>query len=846
MMGAGKDVMDQSVTLNIDGRDVAVPPGTMVLEAAKRAGIIIPSLCNQEKLLPAGLCRLCLVEIEKMRGLQAACATAVREGMIVHTDTPAVLHNRRMVLELLCTNHPLDCPVCDAAGDCRLQDYVFQYGRGESRFVEQKRHKGKAIRLGPAVVLDQERCVLCQRCVRYCEEVLDDRQLAVFQRGAQSRISTLPGKSFDSVFSGNVVDLCPVGAMTDRIFRFKGRTWELKSVPSTCALCPVNCRVTMDTREGRILRVRGREAPEVNDGWLCDLGRTAHGYGDHPERLRRPLVRRDGNLEPATWEEALAAVAKGLRGGMEQGGPGAVAALGSPRLANEAAYLLGKLMRAGIGSNNVDGASRPLTPAQATLAELRRADLIVLFLADPSEEAPILELWVKQALRRGARLHIVHTRPLALGRYAAATYAPRPGSEGVFLAGVLAAAGKAGAKLPEGWEAAVAGVGPTQVASVTGCEREAAEQLAAALSGAQRAVLAYGSGVRTREMLVLLSTLAAATGARLLGWDGGPNSRGAADMGLGPGWLPGQAALDDAAARERCAVAWGAPAPRESGVAGAALWQALQERKVRALYVAAADPLGEAPDPEAVRRGLEAADFVVVQDSFLTLTTTMADVVLPAAVWGEEDGTMTNLAGHAGALRAAVAPLGSSRPHWRIVADVARALEAKGTWDYAAAGDVLAEVGQVVPAYAGVTGEGGDVRYQFALAEAGPAAPAPLPAAGPGDLALVTGPVLFDRDVVAAHVVAVAGRAPEAYALLNPHDAERLGMEDGALAEVRGEAGAIRLRARVDPGCLAGTVFVPEHLSADGVNVLGMRPGAVAMVTVKPLERAGRASGEEP
>ncbi len=845
-MGAGKDVMDQSVTLKIDGRDIAVPPGTMVLEAARRAGIIIPSLCNQEKLLPAGLCRLCLVEIEKMRGLQAACATVVREGMVVHTDTPAVVHNRRMVLEFLCTNHPLDCPVCDAAGDCRLQDYVFQYGRGESRFVEKKRHKGKAIRLGPAVVLDQERCVLCQRCVRYCEEVLDDRQLAVFQRGAQSRISTLPGKAFDSAFSGNVVDLCPVGAMTDRIFRFKGRTWELKSVPSTCALCPVNCRVTMDTREGRILRVRGREAPEVNDGWLCDLGRTAHGHADHPERLRQPLVRRGDNLEPATWDEALAAVAKGLRSAVEQGGPDAVAALGSPRLTNEAAYLLSRLMRAGIGTNNVDGATGTSAPAQATLAELRRADLVVLFLADPGEEAPVLELWVKQALRRGARLHVVHTRPLALGRYASTTYAPRPGSEGVFLAGVLAAAGKAGARLPEGWEAAVAGVGPTQVASLTGCEREAAQQLAATLASAQRAVLAYGAGVRSQETVVLLSALATATGARLLGWDGGPNSRGVADMGLAPGRLPGQAVLDDAAARERCAAAWGAPVPRQAGVGGSALWQALQEKKVRALYVAAADPLGEAPDPDGVRRGLEAADLVVVQAAFLTLTTAMADVVLPAAVWGEEDGTMTNLAGQAGVLRAAVAPLGDSRPHWRIVADVARSLGAKGTWDHAAASDVLAEVARVVPAYAAVTGDGADVRYEFALADVRPCAPAPLATAGSGDLALVTGPVLFDRDVVAAHAPAVAGRAPEAYALLNPRDAQRLNIQDGAQVEVRGDAAAVRVRARVRSDCLAGTVFVPEHVAADGVNVLGPKPGVVAMVTVRPAEQASRASGEEP
>ncbi len=838
--------MDQTVTLKIDGRDVTVPPGTSVVEAARRAGIEIPTLCNQEKLAPAGLCRLCLVEIEKMRGLQAACATTVRQDMVVHTDTPAVLHNRRMVLELLCTNHPLDCPVCDAAGDCRLQDYVFKYGRGESRFVEEKRHKGKAIRLGPAVMLDQERCVLCQRCVRFCEEVLGEKRLGVFQRGARSRIGTLDGHSFDSPFSGNVVDLCPVGAMTDRAARFKARMWEMRRYPSTCTLCPVGCRLTSEAREGRLVRMRGREAPEVNDGWLCDLGRQGFGLFEHPDRLRQPLVRQGGELVPATWDEALAAVARGLKGTLEKAGPHAVSALGSPRLTNEAAYLLSKFMRAAIGTNNVDnrmGASIP-APAQATLAELRRAKVILLFLGDPAQEAPIVELWVKDALRHGARLYVVHPLEIGLGCLATLALQPRPGTAGALLAGVLAKFGKSPVALRSAqgkpWEPPLL---DSQVASLTGCPRDAVTALAEALTGAERAVIAYGAGAADEATMALLVALAKASGARLLGWGRGANARGVADMGLRPDRLPGHAALDDAAARGACKQVWGAAAPREAGLAAGDVWSAAEAQQVRALYIAGADPLSESPDPAAVRRGLEAAEFVVVQDAFLTPTAAEADVVLPAAVYGEAEGSATNLAGQVGWQAAPMAPLGETRPHWRIVADVAQALGALGRWDYGDAAAVLAEAGALIAAYQGaeavVSGGLHDARLAYEAA-ADAAQQAPWATVGAGDLSLVTGPVLFDRDVLAGHTPAVANRAPAPFVALNAAEASKRGLADGCVVEVQGAEGALTLVLQVSDAVPAGTAFVPERLGPENVGILGARPGVVAMVAVRP------ALGEEP
>ncbi|MGQ9682516.1 MAG: molybdopterin-dependent oxidoreductase [Anaerolineae bacterium] len=829
--------MEQLVTIRIDGQDVAVPPGTTVLDAARRIGIEIPSLCYHEKLLPAGLCRLCLVEIEKMRGLQPACATTVRDGMVVHTDTAPVLHNRRMVLELLCTNHPLDCPVCDAAGDCRLQDYVFRYGRTDSRFIEPKRHKGKAIPLGPAVMLDQERCVLCQRCVRFGEEVLDDRQLAVFQRGAASRIGAFPGGAFDSPFSGNAAELCPVGALTDRIARFRARAWELKSTQSACSLCPVGCKIAMETRGGRLVRVRsvGLDVPGVG-GWLCDLGRTGYGFLEHDERLRQPLVRRDGRLEPATWDEALGRVAEAIDRVVRESGADAFAALGSPRLTNEAAYLLSKFARVAIGTNNV--ACSPvqhLAPAQARPSDVANADCLLLYLGDPIEEAPIVELWIKQALRMGARLMVVHNHTIGLARRAHLSVLARPGSEALFLSVVLSEVGRSDAsRVSEECWGLLGNLAPAQAASLIGCAPAASRQVADALLQAEHAVLLYGCGVGGPNDLALLQALATATGARLLGWSSGANGRGTADMGMCPDRLPGQGEVDSAAIRARCKGVWGVSAPRGAGLGPAALWPAVSAGRVRLLYIVGVDVFREVSEASAAADAAEKAELVVVQDAFLSATAAAADVVLPAAAPGEEEGTMTTLAGQLECLQAAVAPPGEARLHWAIIAELARRLGAQGQWDYASAQEVLAEAGLVVPTYGAVCGDGrwqgGDVRYDSDTRRL--EAPAVKPRRGQGDLTLVTGPVLFDRDALAGRS-AIAGRASDPCAWIHPSDAAARGISDGEAIIVSGD-GELRLSARVTEDCPAGVLYVPEQLGPDNVHVLGTQDGAVLMVRVKP------------
>ncbi len=303
--------MQEWITVTIDGQTVSVPPGTVILEAARSIGIEIPSLCYYAKLSKLGACRLCLVEVERMRGLQTACTTVVRPEMVVRTNTPEIIKARRGVLEFLLTNHPLDCPVCDKGGECELQELAFGYGPGESRYVEERRHKRKAVPLGPTIIMDEERCVLCRRCVRYLKEWADEPALDYMKRGCQTYVGTFEDTPLKGKFVGNVVDICPVGALTSRTSRFAARAWEYENTPSVCVQCGVGCNVTLGVKTDTLHRVTARLNPAVNDEWLCDRGRFAIDFVHGKNRLTSPLVRgEDGELAPASWEDALSLVGR--------------------------------------------------------------------------------------------------------------------------------------------------------------------------------------------------------------------------------------------------------------------------------------------------------------------------------------------------------------------------------------------------------------------------------------------------------------------------------------------------------------------------------------------------------
>jgi len=390
------------VTVTIDGVAVSVPKGTLLVEAAKRIKQEIPVYCYHTKLGPAGLCRICLVEIEGMPKLQIACNTAVADGMVVHTQNDKVNAGRSMVVELFLVNHPLDCPICDKGGECDLQDYAMAYGRGASDSVDGKTSKPKAVDLGPTIVLDEERCVVCQRCVRFDDIIADESQLVLKDRGYKDMIATATGDPYRHNFTGNVTELCPVGALTSKAYRFKSRPWDLERTRTTCTQCPVGCQAFVDTRFGGVQRVMSVEGDDaISDGWLCDRGRYNTGFYASRDRVTQPLLKKDGAFVQIGWDDAFALWAKAVKAG-ESG------AIGGGRLTNEEAYLLQHVFRAA-GVANVDwraGSQRVATPfgRGGSYTDLESAELVLIVGESPAERAPVMDLRVKKAVRKGARV----------------------------------------------------------------------------------------------------------------------------------------------------------------------------------------------------------------------------------------------------------------------------------------------------------------------------------------------------------------------------------------------------------------------------------------------------------
>ncbi|MFZ1508356.1 MAG: NADH-quinone oxidoreductase subunit NuoG [Anaerolineae bacterium] len=862
-----------NINLTIDDRPVSVPAGTLVTDAAKTIGADIPVFCSHSRLDPLGACRMCLCEIGDSRGqrLQTACTVPVAEGMIVKTDTKLVKETQEATLAFILTNHPLDCPICDKGGECPLQDQTFEYGPGLSQFVEPKRRKQKHYPISDLIMLDQERCILCWRCTRYLEEWEDKPQLGLLERGGETIIDIFPGRPVDAKTSGNIIDLCPVGALTNRVSRFRYRPWAIEGVETICTHCAVGCNVRADVRHNELRRVTARENAAVNDLWLCDKGRFAVDYVNSPQRLTTPLVRRSkgGALEPSTWDAALTLVADRLSGIAQTSGPAAVGAIGSAKLANETSYLLQKLMRTLVGSNNVDhrfgAAVAAVSNGLPALRQVDSADLIVLLGFDPSEEAPVLELFIKRAARRkGARLLIAHPRRVELTKYPG-TYLPyRPGGEVALFHGMARAILKnkwenepAARRIPNyaqlaGW---VSEVTPAVVKALAGVEQQALEAAAQALAQAKNPLILFGplltrgpAGVATLQALQNLVWLCG-HGERLAYVGLEANSQGARDMGLLPAQLPGQASLDDAAAREHLGRLWNTPLPAQPGLS----YGQMIAGGVKALYVMGADP---AADSAAARAALAKLDFLVVQDIFLSETANLADVVLPAAAsFIEADGTFTNLEGRVQRGLAGNRPHGQAAADWAILLHLARLWpldkkagtapaaaekreEKKGKdkaartarrrsgFDFDSLAAIMQEISRAIPAYAGI--------HWDALAATGkqtsarPAANRKFQAVdlktsggdGAYPLALVGGTLLFDGGRLLRATEKIAQLTPAPFVGLNAADAQALGLSAGDNVTVSSAAGQVTLQVKVDASVQPGSAWVPSGQTGEPANLL--------------------------
>lgn len=831
------------INLTIDDRAIAVPKGTLVVDAAAKLNIEIPVFCSHPKLDPVACCRMCLVEITGPRGpmLQTACSVPVAEGMVVKTETPQVKATQEANLGFILLNHPLDCPICDKGGECPLQDQTMRYGPGISALVEPKRHKNKHYMISESIVLDQERCVVCWRCIRYLEEWEDKPQLGLFERGGETLIDIQPGQPVNAKTSGNIIDICPVGALTNRVARFSYRPWEIERTASICTHCSIGCNVRLDSRTHKLRRIIGRENMAVNDQWICDKGRFAHAWVNHAERLTMPMVRRNGELMATTWSDALQVVAEKLKGIKQQHGADAIGAIGSAKLSNEGNYLLQRFFRQLIGTNNIDhrdgGDVAALATGLPALTDVMKPqygpnpkiDTIFLFGVDPSEELPILDLHLKRAIRRGkAQLIIAHPRKIELTRYQGPFLGYNPGTEATLLNGLTAAA-LAVKEAKEGEQPAtltaeveellrnLCGVDPAEVA-----------RAATALAKSQNALIIYGPMVARGEAgqntLNGLTNLALITGhyERLAYVGLEANSQGCRDMGVLPNRLPGHASLGDSAARQRLETLWGGSLPSQPGKTYKAMLDSAGSG-LKALFVMGANPASERPEWAA---NLDKLDFLVVQELFLTETAKLADVVLPAVSWAESDGTFTNLERRVQRAPKAVRdPQSKAAPDWMILDHLATRMGVN--WPYADEKGITAEITKAVPVYAGLTWDAlGDQGLQW---DANAVRPQPesheanqinLAQNGDYPLTLVTGTVLFDGGNLFRQTEQMKPRIFPAVVSVNPGDAAGLGVADGSPVQVTSAHGELILAIKLDAQVKPGTVWIPESLPGAPVGAL--------------------------
>ena len=810
--------MSERVTITVDGEEREVPAGELLIKAAQDTGTYIPRFCWHPRMKPVGMCRMCLVEVEGPRGRQltTSCTMPVSDGMVVHTESDVVTKAQEGVLEFLLINHPLDCPVCDRGGECPLQDQTMSYGPGESRFVEEKRHFEKPIPISDLVMLDRERCILCARCTRFSEEISGDPLIEFKERGNGTQVLTFPGEPFASYFSGNTVQICPVGALTATPYRFRARPWDLEAVESTCPHCSVGCRISVQASQNQVLRFLGVDNGPTNQSWLCDKGRFGFEYLNSDERLGTPLVRGDdGELHEASWGEALDAAAAALSAVVDAHGADAVAGIGGARSTNEEAYLFGKLLRSRIGTPHLDAQlDDGLDPRflagvepRATIDDLERAAAVLVWAPDLKEELPVLYLRVRRAAQElGAKLVVVHPRATGLDDVAGHVVRYRAGHGADVLRRLAAGEGDladARAALGEGPVVAIVGrtgltEGPALAEAVAAFARDLPD---AALMPATRRSNVYG----------------------------------ALDMGLSPALLPGRASAYDDGARAALAEHWG-ELPGGAGRDTAGIVDGLRQGVLKAVVLLGADPARDVPDGSG-GAALEAAETVVAIDLFRTASVEQADVVLPALGFSEVEGTVTNLEGRVQKVNRLLPGTGQSRAAWEILEDLARRLG--GSLGATSAEAIAKEIEAVAPAYGGISWD----RLDWGDGREGVVAPAgegsqPLgfvPVAGdlgtpPDGTTLHLARTLYDHGTVVRRGPSLAKLAPEPALFVHPDDAGPLGVEEGVTAWISGGSGRAELPVRFDRSLAPGTVYLPFNL---GVTV-----GTDPAVTVAAAEGA--------
>ncbi len=852
------------ITISINDIELKIEQGKTILEAAKSAGIDIPTFCWHEKLDLYGGCRLCLVEVDDMPKLQPACATYVCQGMKVKTNSPKVIKARKGVLEFLLINHPLDCPTCDKAGECELQDQVFKYGSDITRFREEKRKYRvdpqstfDDLEIGPQIIRNMNRCILCARCVRFIRDIAGECQLGEFNRGSKSEINALPDIPITNQYAGNVTEICPVGALTSRAFRYKIRVWLTQKKESICPLCGDGCNITLWEKDGQIYRVTSRRNDRVDQGFLCDRGRFGYGFVNHPQRLKNPLIKKGDDFVRIDWDEAFETIALKFKKIKEDFGGDSFAGLGSSNLTNEDNFIFQKFFREVISTNNIDhrvDLKNPLPSPLLTdlrnfygmfnsIEDIEKAKLILILGCDMNAEHPILALRIRKALReRNATLILLNPRKTKLNNVASDELLYKYGTEIALINGILNVIIEqrlypqdeiSDQKIKELKEW-TKDYDLNKVKEITKVSLVKIKELAKILSQIDSLVILSGRQIiqhhQNKDVIDSIYNLLSLcgkigrkdSGFNLL-WENN-NSQGALDMGVMPDRLPGFTEVKE-----------------KKGLNFIQILQAINQGKIKTMYIMGSDPVRFFPDRAYIESTLRKLDFLVVQDIFLTETAKLADVILPGTSFAEKDGTFTSAERRIQKLKRAFKSLEDSKADWEIISQLANWMDHE--FNYQTSEDITKEILNI---YSGqgeideikLKGEG--IRWEvkdLSLKEKFKKIDyQPFPEDKKYPIILITGNTHHHFGSLTQRSENINIIEKEGFCFINSEDAKGMSVKSGEWVAVESLKGKIEIKTKINDEIQPGTLFIPLNFEEIPVNSLMDKDKLVDRVRIKRVE----------
>jgi formate dehydrogenase alpha subunit len=864
------------IDLTIDEKEVTVTEGTTILEAAKSAGIKIPTLCYHERLNPIGSCRMCVVEIEGLPNPMTACNTPVVKGIKVTTNSERLQRMRKETLKLILVNHPLDCPICDKGGECTLQDLVYEFEIDGVEYKAEKKTR-EPLYATPLIRYWPDRCIMCLRCATACRDIKGLGAIDIIGSGYEATISPVNKDKCESC--GECINVCPTGALTENLSRHKGRPWKVNRVMTTCTYCGCGCQLELNVLNNRIIGITTKDNNGVNKGSLCVKGRFGYEFIENEERLTKPLIKKNGEFKEATWDEALDLVAEKLNKFKASNGADSIAGLSSACCTNEENYLMQKFMRAVIGTNNIDHCARlghysnveGLTAAFGSgamtnpIADILKSEAVLVTGSNTTENHPIFANYIKEAvLRKGTKLIVVDSRKIDLVDYANIWLRPKPGTDVAWINGLMHIIIKENLQAAEyikerteGFEelkASIEKYTPEYVSGITGIPAQDLINAARTYGKAKPASIMYAMGITQHitgtDNVKSLANLAMLCGN--VGVEGGGvnplcgqnNVQGACDLGALPNIFTGYQQVSDDAIRQKFENAWGVTnLPNTTGLTVTEMFNAAEEGKVKAMYIMGENPMLSDPDVNHIENSIKSLEFLVVQDIFLTETAKYADVVLPGVSFAEKDGTFTNSERKVQRIVKAIQKVGESMEDCWIISELSKKMEYP--MDYNSPEDIMEEIRKVTPSYAGITYkriQNDGIPWPCPIKDH-PGTPIlhvekfvkgkgqffAIDYKSPTELPDKEFPFLLTTGSVLQHyhtgTMTRKGKGlnmlyPELLAEVNPDDAENLGIVSGDFIHITSRRGDIKVKVLISERPDRGIIFVPFHFAEAPANML--------------------------